>query len=126
MVSADAKTVIRSGRHARYCRVALLSLIILAALFTAMPWVRAAAIQLVVQRGRAFLVKSVTIAAGDTIRFANDDKFNHQIFIDAPALQFDSSEQLPDEYIDVKFSKPGKYTVLCHIHPTMKLIVTVK
>jgi plastocyanin len=86
----------------------------------------AAAVHLVVQRGRAFTEKIITLAAGDSLHFANEDSFIHQIFIDSPALQFDSPEQLPGQFIDVTFAKPGHYTVLCHIHPRMRLDVTVQ
>lgn len=88
--------------------------------------VSAAALHLIVQRGRAFAVRSITISAGDTLHFGNEDSFIHQIFIDSPDLQFDSPEQLPGQFIDVTFAKPGVYTVLCHIHPLMRLSVTVE
>lgn len=88
--------------------------------------VSAATVHLIVQQGRAFAVKSVTIAAGDTLHFGNQDSFIHQIYIDSPNLQFDSPEQLPGQFIDVTFAKPGVYTVMCHIHPLMRLTVTVE
>jgi hypothetical protein len=52
--------------------------------------VSAATVHLIVQRGRAFAVKSIAIAAGDTLHFGNEDSFIHQIFVDSPNLQFDS------------------------------------
>jgi plastocyanin len=33
--------------------------------------------------------------------------------------------QAPGETIDVPFDKAGKFTVRCHIHPAMKMTVTV-
>lgn len=105
-------------------RLAALVLILIA--MAGASLVSAATVHLIVQRGRAFAVKSITIAAGDTLHFGNEDSFIHQIFVDSPNLQFDSPEQLPGQFIDVTFAKPGEYTVLCHIHPLMRLSVTVK
>jgi plastocyanin len=79
----------------------------------------------IVQRGRAFTVTQVSIAAGDTIEFSNDDDFIHQIYIQSPQLSFDSEEQEPGKNITVKFPVAGHFEVRCHIHPKMLLKVDV-
>lgn len=78
------------------------------------------------QRGRAFSVSSIAIAAGDTIQFANEDEFLHQIYVDSPNLPFDSAEQRPGETIEVRFPSAGTFPVRCHIHPKMLLTVHVR
>lgn len=78
------------------------------------------------QKGRAFNMKELTIARGDTVRFVNDDDFIHQIFIDSRAFKFDSAESDPGHVIPVEFGVSGVYEVKCHIHPKMLLMVTVK
>jgi plastocyanin len=80
----------------------------------------------VAQRGRAFAVNTIAIATGDTIQFANEDEFLHQIYVDSPNLPFDSAEQRPGETIEVKFPSAGSFPVRCHIHPKMLLTVYVR
>jgi plastocyanin len=79
----------------------------------------------IVQRGRAFTVAQISIAAGDTLEFSNDDEFIHQIYIQSPQLNFDSEEQPPGQIITVKFPVAGHFEVRCHIHPKMLLKVDV-
>jgi plastocyanin len=78
------------------------------------------------QKGRAFNVKAITINAGDTVHFGNDDEFIHQIFVKSDDFNFDSDESSPGDTIDLRFTKQGTFAVHCHIHPKMELIVTVK
>ena len=78
------------------------------------------------QLGRAFSVAAIAIQAGDTVQFANADPYLHQIFVNSPEFSFDSDEQGPGETIDEKFPVAGTFEVRCHIHPTMRLTVTVR
>ena len=78
------------------------------------------------QVDRAFSRTEVTLKPGDTIRFNNDDEFGHQVYSDAPGFSFDTDETDPGSHVDVKFSKPGHYTVRCHIHPRMRMDVDVR
>lgn len=113
------------------------------AILTAMPrrWLPALAIFLltgpapllawaashgIVQKNRAFDAADVTIAAGDSLLFTNEDPFLHQIYVSSPAMNFESSEQPPGQTVDVRFPTAGTFAVRCHIHPTMSLTVTVK
>jgi len=77
----------------------------------------------VAQKGRNFEVPRITIAAGDTIRFTNDDEYLHQIYVKSPDLNFDSAEQAPGQVIEVRFRNAGTYEVRCRIHPKMLLVV---
>ncbi len=85
----------------------------------------AAQSHLIVQRGRAFSLPEIRIAAGDTLEFSNQDDFIHQIYIKSPTLNFDSSEQWPGKVITVRFPVRGTFEVHCHIHPKMLLTVDV-
>ena len=85
----------------------------------------AASMVSVSQVGRAFAVASVHVARGDTIRFTNDDRFDHQVFVDAPGFKFQSAEQAPGEAVEMKFTAAGTFDVQCQIHPRMHLAVTV-
>ena len=86
----------------------------------------AAQIFRVSQKGRAFAVKSIEIARGDTLQFTNEDEFLHQIYIKSNGMNFDSDEQTPGETISVRFPDAGTFDVRCHIHPTMLLVVSVR
>ena len=80
----------------------------------------------VIQKGRAFHPDTITIHVGDTIKFANDDQFLHQIYVDSSAIAYDSREQPPGEVLSTTFPVAGTFKVRCHIHPKMLLIVHVK
>jgi plastocyanin len=45
--------------------------------------------------------------------------------LSSDTFSFDSGDQQPGSKFDVTFSVPGDYTVLCGIHPKMKLAVHV-
>lgn len=80
----------------------------------------------ITQKKRSFSQSEITINAGDTIRFGNDDEFIHQVYVDSPAFKVDTAESEPGNNIDVKFTKSGDFEVHCHIHPKMLLIVHVR
>ena len=78
------------------------------------------------QKDRAFSQKEVSIHPGDTIRFQNRDDFGHQVYADGKDFRVDTDETDPGDHVDVTFPSPGHYTVLCHIHPKMRMDVDVK
>lgn len=80
----------------------------------------------VAQVNRAFSVANVQITRGEIIHFLNNDRFVHQIYVQSPALQFDSDEQPPGNKVDIQFSQAGLFEVRCHIHPKMLLNVEVR
>jgi len=102
---------------------ALLAAAILAASFASDAL---AATQSVVQSGRKFTPNDVTISAGDSVEFSNQDEFIHQIYVDSDKINYDSAEQPPGQVITIKFPTAGDFPVRCHIHPKMLLTVHVK
>jgi plastocyanin len=78
------------------------------------------------QFNRQFSPGQLQIARGTSVHIVNDDNVTHHVYVDAPGMQFDSGEQPVGKTIDVAFDKVGSFTVLCAIHPTMKLKVTVE
>jgi plastocyanin len=76
----------------------------------------------VIQKGRRFTPPEITIRAGDSLTFTNDDEFIHQMYSDA---LFDSDERKPGEVLTQVFTRAGTFEVHCHIHPKMKLVVHV-
>jgi plastocyanin len=80
----------------------------------------------IVQNKRAFHPDEITIAAGTTLNFSNQDEFIHQIYVDTTDFDYDSAEQPPGVVFHITFPDPGTYSVRCHIHPKMLLTVHVK
>jgi len=86
----------------------------------------AAEVKQVSQRGKEFRPETVQMTTGDTLRIMNDDTFLHHVYVKHPNMSFDSGGRRPGEPVDLQFSRPGSYEVLCEIHPKMKLVVEVK
>ena len=80
----------------------------------------------VFQKNRAFSYNALTINKGDTLQFANDDEFIHQIYVKSDGFNVDTDESSPGTVITVPFNVSGTFEVHCHIHPKMRLVVTVK
>lgn len=94
--------------------------------FGAAPPARAAE-TVVDQRDLMFMPATLTIAAGDTIRFTDSDRITHNITIVYPdGSTEDKGMDRYKEDIIVHFTKPGMYQVRCLIHPMMHMAVTVK
>lgn len=87
----------------------------------------AADMPVVTQAHRKFQPQEVEVARGGTIRFVNDDgQLLHHIYSTSSAFSFDSGEQEPGKAIEERFPVAGTFTVLCGIHPKMRLSVTVR
>ena len=85
----------------------------------------AAEVVTVSQQNRSFTAASLRILRGDAVRFSNEDKFRHQIYVDSPSFKFESDEQTPGTAVEIPFSQAGLFQVRCHIHPKMLLQVDV-
>ncbi|MGY3585396.1 MULTISPECIES: methylamine utilization protein [Bradyrhizobium] len=78
------------------------------------------------QKDREFKPAEISIKRGEILRFINDDgELLHHAYLSTDTFSFDSGDQQPGSKFDVTFSVPGDYTVLCGIHPKMKLAVHV-
>lgn len=107
----------------RLRRPILLGAVVLA---TALAGHAVAATHTIVQIDRSFRPSEITIAAGDSLAFSNQDEFLHQIYVDSDQIDYDSAEQPPGEIITIPFPKTGDFPVRCHIHPKMLLVVHVR
>ncbi len=82
----------------------------------------------IIQAGQAFSETDISVKAGDHVKFLNQDDVKHNILVQAGDDDDDAKDmglQAPGQSIDVPFDKAGKFLVRCHIHPGMKLAVTV-
>jgi plastocyanin len=75
--------------------------------------------------------KDITVKAGETITFTNDESVPHDVHKQSgPGGDFasgpDGGMQQGDTF-DLKLEKPGKYEYVCHVHaPGMAGTITVK
>jgi len=80
----------------------------------------------ILQKDREFRPREIIIKRGETLRFVNDDgELLHHAYLSSDSFDFDTGDQQPGSQFDVIFSVAGDYTVLCGIHPKMKLGVHV-
>lgn len=71
-------------------------------------------------------VESLSVNAGDTVKFRNYDPFFHNVFSLSDAKTFDLGSYPAGEYKAVQFEAPGVVDVECAIHPQMFLKIEVK
>jgi plastocyanin len=81
--------------------------------------------------GSSFSPESITISAGDSVEFNNDDGTSHRIVegedgaeVDDPA--FEALALSAGDSASVTFDEPGEYQVTCTIHPSMQMTVIVE
>ena len=75
-------------------------------------------------KGFAFSPKSLTVAAGESVRFVNDDQEAHTVVADKGA--FNSGGLDTNDSWTVKLQKPGTYAYFCSLHPYMKGTIVVR
>ena len=79
------------------------------------------------QKGRAFTPALLEVQRGDSIAFVNDDgELLHHAYLDSDRFSFDTGDQGPGSKTVVAFPTTGTFTVMCGIHPKMKLTVQVR
>jgi plastocyanin len=81
---------------------------------------------IVSQKNRAFSLNSLLVNKGDVVQFVNDDEFIHQVYVQSDDFNVDTEESSPGNTISVPFTVSGTFEVHCHIHPKMRLVVTVR
>jgi plastocyanin len=77
------------------------------------------------EKGKLFSQSEITIKAGDTLMFENDDNVAHNVMSTTPANTFNMGLLKPGSATPVTFNTPGDILVICAIHPSMKLHVKV-
>lgn len=78
------------------------------------------------QKGKEFTAKTLDIKVGDSVKFTNDDPFQHNVFSVSDAKQFDLGSYPQGQSRSVTFDKPGVVEVECSIHPNMQMVINVK
>ena len=79
------------------------------------------------QKDKAFSQESVTVKAGEKIKFVNDDEVTHNITVTGPnGASRPGVQEKPGSEIELAFDDVGVNVVRCLIHPKMKLTVEVQ
>ena len=84
-----------------------------------------AATEVIHQQGRAFSAENATVKKGLALTFLNDDSVPHNIMSASKGNEFNLGSQSPGSSTDVMFKEAGDVTVICAIHPRMKMSVKV-
>jgi plastocyanin len=71
-------------------------------------------------------IENLTIKAGDSIKFLNEDPWFHNIFSLSDLKTFDLGSYPQGQFKTVVFEKAGKADIECAIHPNMMLHLEVK
>lgn len=80
----------------------------------------------VAQKGKQFNPDEISIEAGTTIKFVNDDTVAHNVYSQDNGLEFNLGSQAPGDSKEIAFPKAGTFEIRCAIHPKMSLTVHVK
>ncbi len=81
----------------------------------------------ITQKDKTFSQESVTVKAGEKIRFVNDDDVTHNITVQGPnGVSTKGVPEKPGTEIELAFEDVGVSMVHCLIHPKMKLTVEVQ
>jgi plastocyanin len=84
-----------------------------------------AADHVVGQKDKTFSAAALTVKAGDSITFKNDDQITHNVFSTAKENEFNLRAQAPGTSAAVTLAAEGTVEIRCAFHPKMRLVVTV-
>lgn len=73
----------------------------------------------------SFQPKELTIQAGTTVTWQNDDDVPHTATADGDTPLFDSGPLDTDDKYSFTFQHPGKYPYYCKVHPHMTGLIVV-
>ncbi|MBI3515779.1 MAG: cupredoxin domain-containing protein [Proteobacteria bacterium] len=77
------------------------------------------------QAHQKFSEDAVSIKAGDSIKFVNDDNVAHNVMSAGPGGSKNAGLQKAGDSTTILYDKAGEYRVHCGIHPKMKMTVKV-
>jgi plastocyanin len=84
---------------------------------------------MITQHNLHFSQTAVEIRPGDTLKFTNDDDVIHNIGVRGGDDEDDTDDlglQKPGVIVSYKFTRAGFYSIVCSIHPRMRMKVAVK
>jgi plastocyanin len=106
--------------------LAVLALANLGAIGISVAAATGAAVHELIQKRRSFGVATLSIKAGDAVRFINGDPYAHNVYSRNPEGWFDLGIQEEGDGMSVVFDTAGNFDIRCRIHPKMRLVVSVR
>jgi len=79
----------------------------------------------VITEGKDFRPRVTIVPAGSTVRFSNNDPFNHNVFSLSEEGQFDLGLYGRGEAKGTRFTRPGLVRVFCNVHANMAAFIIV-
>jgi plastocyanin len=79
----------------------------------------------VAQAGKKFVPEVLTVVAGSSVDFPNEDKIFHNVFSLGPGIEFDLGQYRGGQSKSQAFATPGPVDLYCNIHPDMFATVLV-
>jgi len=81
----------------------------------------------IMQIRQMFEPAAAETTAGTVVSYLNADDVNHNLVVVAPGgAETDLGIDKPGETTQISFPTAGVYSVVCHIHPRMKMKMTVR
>jgi plastocyanin len=77
------------------------------------------------QKGKSFVPDVLTVVAGQSVEFPNDDKIIHNVFSTSSARAFDLGKYRAPQSKTIDFPKTGVVDVYCDIHEQMVATILV-
>ncbi|UIX33643.1 cupredoxin domain-containing protein [Streptomyces sp. GQFP] len=113
-----------AGRTVR--RAALVPVLALVALLLALPGQASAATYRVTMQGYAFAPAALTVPAGSTVTWTNQDTAPHDVKTTSGPVQIHSPMLNKGESWSFTFTTAGSYAYYCTVHPNMTAGITVQ
>ncbi|MFF3376366.1 cupredoxin family copper-binding protein [Streptomyces sp. NPDC002680] len=113
-----------AGRTVR--RAALVPVLALVALLLALPGQASAATYRVTMQGYAFAPATLTVPAGSTVTWTNQDTAPHDVKTTSGPVQIHSPMLDKGESWSFTFTTAGSYAYYCTVHPNMTAGITVQ
>lgn len=80
----------------------------------------------IVTEGKAFVPRILVIPAGSTVKFPNNDPFNHNVFSLSEQAAFDLGLYGRGEEKGIALDRPGVVRVYCNVHAQMSAVIVVR
>lgn len=77
------------------------------------------------QKDLTFVPHVLPVMIGTTVNFPNSDITRHSVFSPSPTKKFDFGTYSHGSVKSIIFDKPGKVSLLCHVHPEMSAFIFV-
>lgn len=74
----------------------------------------------------SFEPRELTVSAGTTVTWVNEDDVPHTATAEGDSPAFDSHALDTDDRFSFTFTKPGNYPYYCKVHPHMKGTINVE